>query len=605
MNLSLMTFSTLREQFNKGMDAAALCRMAKENGIEELDLMIYEARCLGTEALRTAMAEAGIRCGCLISGMSCFHAPEKVEDELRGAMDLADALGTSLLMVVPGSEEDRSVCAALSRDELITCAAQAYALAVKMGEARGIRVCFEDTPHCWKPLSAPTDCLALLNRVPSLGLVFDTANFLVSDPANDLLAAYELLKERIVRVHVKDVVKGDFESGEACIDGQLIRPVTTGSGILPIRRFLERLRADGYDGGLALEYSAKEGVEGEAHICYVAPYAEYVREVWNGTLRICPSTQIPGLDKPVSRLFFGTAIMPMAMGKNCDALLDAALSHGINAFDCARGYGYAEKSLGGWIKRRNNRDRVVVLTKCGNVDREGVVHVTRQIIEEELIKSLEMLETDYIDIYLLHRDDPKTPVSEVIDCLNEQQRAGKIKIFGASNWTHQRIAEANAYAEAHGLQGFAVSSPNYGLARQMLDPWGGDCVTISGPENTEARDWYAALQMPVLAYSSLGRGFFSGKFSSGDFEGAKQVLDPFAQRGYLYPENMERLARAEKLAKRDQMTVTQIAMRYVFAGSMNVFGIVSTTNPSRLGENVAAACVPLNAADAAYLEGKA
>lgn len=72
-------------------------------------------------------------------------------------------------------------------------------------------------------LASPKDCRALLDRVPGLGLIFDTGNFRVDDPGSDELAAYESLKDRMIRVHVKDVVLGNFESGETCIDGQKIR----------------------------------------------------------------------------------------------------------------------------------------------------------------------------------------------------------------------------------------------------------------------------------------------------------------------------------------------------------------------------------------------
>ena len=190
----------------------------------------------------------------------------------------------------------------------------------------------------------------------------------------------------------------------------------------------------------------------------------------------------------------------------------------------------------------------------------------------------------------------------MIDCLNEMKQQGKIKVFGVSNWTHQRIEEANAYASAHGLEGFCVSSPNFGLAEQVNDPWGGECVTISGAANADARAWYAEKQMPVIAYSSLGRGFFSGKFHSGDYEGAKKVLDNAGQKGYLHEVNMTRLARAEELAARDQMSVSQIAMRYIFSNEMNVFAVVSTTNPNRMRDNIAAANALLSAEDVAYLE---
>ncbi len=311
---------------------------------------------------------------------------------------------------------------------------------------------------------------------------------------------------------------------------------------------------------------------------------------------------IPGLSMPVSRIFFGTASAPIMKNMaSAPQLLDSAVEAGVNAFDCARSYGQAENVLGKWIEERGNRDKVVILTKGGDVHL-GLVKVNRKVIADQMSRSLEALCTDHIDIYLLHRDDPHTPVGEFIDTLNEAKEAGKIRVFGVSNWTHQRIAEANAYASAHGLQGFSVSSPNYGLARQMKDLWGGGCVTISGPEHADARDWYTEQKMPVIAYSSLGRGFFSGRFKAFDMQGAREVLDGFARKGYLYPENMERLKRVEILAERYGLTVPEIAMRYIFASSMDVYAVVGTTSKERLQMNLRAADQPLSGEDAHFLE---
>lgn len=311
--------------------------------------------------------------------------------------------------------------------------------------------------------------------------------------------------------------------------------------------------------------------------------------------------KISGIPIPASRIFFGTATGPLLSGENADGLLDGAFERGVNAFDCARSYGRAEKVLGGWIRRRGNRDGVVVLSKCGDI-RNGVVKVNRQVITEQLETSLNTLQADCIDIYLLHRDDPATPVGEYIETLNEAKRAGKIRTFGVSNWTADRIREANRYAEANGLEGFSVSSPNYGLARQMEDLWGGGCVSISGPEHEADREWYSETGMPVIAYSSLGRGFFSGKFRSDDPEGARSVLDSYAQKGYLYPENLQRLRKAEQLAEQYGVTVAEIAMRYVFSGRMNMFAVVSTNRPVRLESSIRAAGCPLEEADVRTLE---
>lgn len=311
--------------------------------------------------------------------------------------------------------------------------------------------------------------------------------------------------------------------------------------------------------------------------------------------------KINGIPMPVSRIFFGTATGPLLNGDNADELLDGIYERGVNAFDCARSYGKAEEVLGGWIRCRGNRDNVIVLSKCGDI-RNGIVKINRQVITEQLETSLNTLQTDCIDIYLLHRDDPSTPVGEYIETMNEAKHAGKIRIFGVSNWTVGRIREANRYAEANGLEGFSVSSPNYGLARQMEDLWGGGCVSISGPEHETDRNWYSETGMPVIAYSSLGRGFFSGKFRSDDPEGAQSVLDSYAQKGYLYPENMMRLRKAEQLAEQHGETVAEIAMRYVFSNRMNMFAVVSTNQPERMDSSIRAAGRPLREDDVRMLE---
>lgn len=196
----------------------------------------------------------------------------------------------------------------------------------------------------------------------------------------------------------------------------------------------------------------------------------------------------PGLTKTASRIFFGTANPPVSDDEETAYdLLDSVLASGVNAFDCARSYGRAEEMLGKWIESRKCREKVIILSKCGDV-KAGKVSVNRHVIIEQLNQSLESLRAD----------------------LEE----GKIKIFVVSNWTHQRIEKANNYAESKGLAGFQVSSPNYGLALQVHDLWGGGCVSISGDK--AACSWYAENQMPVIAYSSLGRGLFSGKFSAED-----------------------------------------------------------------------------------------
>ena len=294
---------------------------------------------------------------------------------------------------------------------------------------------------------------------------------------------------------------------------------------------------------------------------------------------------IPGINKKVSRIFFGTAGDTFLKGLDNNALLDAVFDAGVNAFDTARQYMDSEKSLGKWISARGNRDRIVLLSKCGHPGPGGRKRISEREIRKDFEKSSRYLCTDYIDIYLLHRDDPDVEAGVIVEIMNGLKAEGKIGVFGGSNWTHRRIEEANEYAYKHGLVPFSVSSPNFGLADQVTDPWGGGCVTISGPSNEEARSWYRRTQMPVIAYSSLGRGLFSGRVHADAPEKAGEIMDTVAMKGYWCPDNLERLRRCEKLAERKHCTVPQIAMAWIFRQKINAFAVVSTRKISRMQEN--------------------
>ncbi len=310
---------------------------------------------------------------------------------------------------------------------------------------------------------------------------------------------------------------------------------------------------------------------------------------------------IPYVKTPVSRILFGTAMEPFSSGGDGNGLLDTMLELGINTFDCARGYGLAERSLGSWLAARQNRDRVVLLSKGGHPSIFGRKRINEAEMRKDLRKSLMNLQTDHIDIYLLHRDDPAVEVGEIVEIFNAMHAEGKIGAFGGSNWSDERVAAANEYAYAHNLIPFSVSSPNFGLADQVRDPWGGGCVTISGPANEKARAWYRENQMPVIAYSSLGRGFFSGRLKSWAPEQAEQLLDSAAIKGYACPDNFERLRRCEHLAKEKDITVPQIAMAWIFRQNINTFAIVSTSKPERMQENMAALEIELTAQELRWL----
>lgn len=298
-------------------------------------------------------------------------------------------------------------------------------------------------------------------------------------------------------------------------------------------------------------------------------------------------TQLPYVAKPVSKIFFGTAREEFMQGQDASELFEAAFATGINAIDTARHYQDAEVSLGKWLRRRGRRDDLVILSKCAHPSADGSPRVTPDVMWEELATSCEALGTDYIDMYLLHRDDPDAPVGPLVETFNAMHAQGRIGAFGGSNWTHTRLQQANEYARNKELLPFTVSSPYFGLADQLGDPWGAT-VSIAGPTNSEARTWHATEKLAVVAYSSLGRGLFSGRVQSNRPAEASAVLDRFAMKGYGYEENFRRLERAEALAEKHQVSVAQVAMAWLFAQAMQVFAVVSTTNAARIQENVAA-----------------
>ena len=307
----------------------------------------------------------------------------------------------------------------------------------------------------------------------------------------------------------------------------------------------------------------------------------------------------PGTEREVSRIFLGTASLPFAAGEDGGELLESALRLGINGVDTARVYGRSEDSLGLWLGRPGNRERVFLLTKCGHPAEDGARRVNAREMRRDLETSLEKLRTGYVDCLLLHRDDPETPVGEIMETFAALREEGLIRCFGGSNWTVARIREANAWAEKHGLPRMTVSSPQFGLAAHVRDPWGGNCVTLTGDAAAE-RAWYRENQMPVVAYSSLGRGMMSGRFRSDDLEGARRIMDSYGWNGFGYPENFERLRRCEILAAEKRVTVSQIAMSWIFRQGMNVFAVVSSSSPARLAQN-AAAELALSPAECAWL----
>ncbi|SVD45238.1 uncharacterized protein METZ01_LOCUS398092, partial [marine metagenome] len=235
---------------------------------------------------------------------------------------------------------------------------------------------------------------------------------------------------------------------------------------------------------------------------------------------------VAGVTKDVSQIALGTLF-----AKDVDAaspVFDYFVEQGGNCFDTARHYGDAELIFGEWMRRNGNRDESVVITKGAHTPNCNPESVTSQLSE-----SLERLQTDFIDIYFLHRDNPDVPVGEFVDVLNEHKEAGHLGAFGGSNWSLVRMDEANAYAAHNGLAGFTVLSNHMSLARMVEVPWEG-CLASS---DAKSRRWLAEREMPLFPWSSQAQGFFvDGRADPSD------LSDPEFVRCWYSDDNFKRLS---------------------------------------------------------------
>jgi aryl-alcohol dehydrogenase-like predicted oxidoreductase len=190
-----------------------------------------------------------------------------------------------------------------------------------------------------------------------------------------------------------------------------------------------------------------------------------------------------------------------------------------------------------------------------------------------------------------------------VEVLNKYYEKGIIKAFGGSNWTHRRLEMANEYACKHNLQPFMASSPNFGLAEQVENPWGPGCVGLNGPDLLDARAWYTRHpDVRIFAYSSLARGFFSGRIRS-DMTPAEgqDLLDRAAYTAYFHPVNLMRLARVEEMAARKELSVAQIAVAYVMNHPLRIFALQAPRTLEEMRQNDAAIHLELTTEEMAWL----
>ena len=294
---------------------------------------------------------------------------------------------------------------------------------------------------------------------------------------------------------------------------------------------------------------------------------------------------LDAIGKKSSVFVYGTGnskIMGEDEGLACECL-DMAWQAGFTMFDSAHIYGNAERNLGKWMEKRGLGEKAVILTKGCNPGMKGSADVmTPELIRNQVEESLNRLRTDCIDLYILHRDQPDMPVEPVVEVLNELKEAGKIKRFGGSNWTVERVKELNEYAAKHQMEGFTAVSPCFNMMDHAEDPWGGS-VCINGEQGEEARKYYRENQIPVL----------SGRYRTDGRKRMEECIMQAAIQEYNSPENIEKLRKAEILAQKKSCGVSEIALAWLLHQKEEVFPIVSPSTREHMKENAKAFSVKL------------
>jgi len=311
--------------------------------------------------------------------------------------------------------------------------------------------------------------------------------------------------------------------------------------------------------------------------------------------------QVPGLEQSVSRLVMGCDNQP---GMSHAAVMwDQFFELGGNAFDTAYIYGGGsmETLLGHWHQQRGVRSSMVIVGKGAHTP-----HCAPEYIGRQLTESLERLQTDHVDIYFMHRDNLDIPVGEFISALNDEVRAGRIKVFGGSNWTLDRTRAANAWAAQHGLQGFSAVSNNFSLARMVTPIWTG----VESARDDAWRTYLAETGMALLPWSSQARGFFTPWADTVlERRGRENVVITTMQptqdellRTWVSDDNVERRRRAGELARARGVEMINVALAYVLAQPFPCLPLIGPRTLAETRSCISALAIDLSPAELAWLD---
>ena len=288
--------------------------------------------------------------------------------------------------------------------------------------------------------------------------------------------------------------------------------------------------------------------------------------------------KINGLEKNISKLIMGND--NQTDYDEASKLWDHWIDVGGNAFDNAHIYGGGsmETLLGKWHKSRNNLHELVLIAKGAHTP-----NCNPQSLSSQLTESLDRLESECADIYIMHRDNLEIPVGEFIDVLNEEKNKGRIKIFGSSNWTLERFKMANDWAKIEKKEGFSILNNNLALCKMINPLWNG-CVS----SNDDAiLNYLESTKIAHLSWSSQGRGYFLPNEVTKKIEEDITASETWREPGehssgplscFDSQDNRERKKRAIDLAIKKQTTAQNIAGSWPLNLKFPSFALIGPRN---------------------------
>ncbi len=270
------------------------------------------------------------------------------------------------------------------------------------------------------------------------------------------------------------------------------------------------------------------------------------------------------------------------------SLLDALVDAGLNFIDTADVYsrwvpgnqgGESETLIGKWLKRSGKRDRVLIATKVGMEMGPEAKGLAPAYIRRSLEASLARLQTDHIDLYQSHQDDPDTPLTDTLAEYAKHIESGKVRAIGASNYTAVRLSEALIASERHSLPRYESIQPEYNLYRRE-------------PFEAGLQSLVKTQQMGTINYYALASGFLSGKYRSpadaGKSPRGRKIVETYLNdRGYRI------LKALDEVAEDAGCTPAQAALAWQIAQPGITSPIVSATSLEQLDELVKAASLTL------------